>query len=74
MEETGQLHATAALSPEKECLYQSDRRIFGSQGRSGRGGEEINPFPIPVWKYYYRYIRHCYIFCYVFSYLISHID
>jgi hypothetical protein len=38
MEVTGQLHALAALPPEKELRYPSDRRLHGPQSRSGRSG------------------------------------
>jgi hypothetical protein len=44
MEVTGQLHAPAALPPGKEPL---DRRLGGTQSRSGRGGEEKNSQPPP---------------------------
>jgi hypothetical protein len=38
----GQLHAPAALPPEKSPWYPLDRSLGGSQSRSGRGGEEKN--------------------------------
>jgi hypothetical protein len=45
MEVSGQLHAPAALSPEKIPWYPLDRRLGGLQSRSGRGGEEKNSQP-----------------------------
>jgi len=42
MDVSGQLHASAALLPEKEPRYQLDKRLGGLQSRSGRGGEEKN--------------------------------
>jgi hypothetical protein len=47
MEVSGQLHALAALPPGKEPWYPLDRRLGGSQSRSGRGGEEKNSQPLP---------------------------
>jgi len=41
MEVSGQLHAPAALPPEKEPLLPLDRRLGGLQSCSGCGGEEI---------------------------------
>jgi hypothetical protein len=46
MEVSGQLHAPATLLPGKKPRHPLDRRLGGSQSRSGRGGEEKNsPFP-----------------------------
>jgi hypothetical protein len=45
MEVSGQLHAPAALPPEKEPWHPLDRRLGGPQNRSGRGGEEKNSQP-----------------------------
>jgi hypothetical protein len=42
MEVSDQLHAPAALPPEKEPMIPIDRRLSGLQNRSGRGGEEKN--------------------------------
>jgi hypothetical protein len=43
MEVSGQLHAPAALPPEKDpSQYPLDRILGGPQSRSGRGGEEKN--------------------------------
>jgi hypothetical protein len=42
MQVNGQLHAPAALPQGKSPRYPSDRRLGGSQSRSGRGGEEKN--------------------------------
>jgi hypothetical protein len=39
MEVSGQLHASAALPQGKNLWYPLDRRLGGSQSRSGRGGE-----------------------------------
>jgi hypothetical protein len=47
MEVSGQLHAPAALLPGKEPLYPLDRRLGGTQSRSGRSGEEKNSQPSP---------------------------
>jgi hypothetical protein len=47
MEVSGQLHALAALLPEKNPWYPLDRRLGGPQSRSGRGGEEKNSQPPP---------------------------
>jgi hypothetical protein len=46
-EVSDQLHAPAALFPGKEPWYPLDRRLGGSQSRSGRGGEEKNFQPPP---------------------------
>jgi hypothetical protein len=45
MEVSGQLHAPAALLPRKGPWYPLDRKLGGSQSRSGRGGEEKNSQP-----------------------------
>jgi hypothetical protein len=46
MEVSGQLHAPAALLPQKIPFYTLDRRLCENQSRSGRGGkEEINQAP-----------------------------
>jgi hypothetical protein len=47
MEVSGQLHAPAALPPEKSPCYPLDRRLSELQSRSGRGGEEIKSQPPP---------------------------
>jgi hypothetical protein len=47
MEVSGQLHAPAALSHDKIPPFPLDRRLSGPQTRSGRDGEEENPFPSP---------------------------
>jgi hypothetical protein len=47
MEVGGQLHATAALPAGKSPWYPLDRRLGGNQSRSGGGGEEKNPQPLP---------------------------
>jgi hypothetical protein len=41
MEVSGQIHAPAALTHEKEPQYVLDRRLGGPQSRSGRCGEKI---------------------------------
>jgi hypothetical protein len=47
MEMSGQLHAPAALPPEKEPWYPLDRRLGGPQSRSRHsGGEEKNSQPL----------------------------
>jgi hypothetical protein len=40
MEDSGQLHAPAALLPGKKSPYILDWRLGGPQSRSGRRGEE----------------------------------
>jgi len=40
MEVSGQLHAIGALPSGKKPWYSLDRRVDGSQSRSGRGGEK----------------------------------
>jgi hypothetical protein len=45
MEVSGELHAPAALPQGKSPWYQLDRRLGGTQSRSGRGGEEKNSQP-----------------------------
>jgi hypothetical protein len=40
MDVNGQLHAPAALPPEKYLRYRLDRRLGGPQSRSERYGEE----------------------------------
>jgi hypothetical protein len=45
LEESGQLHAPAALPPGKEPRYPSDRRLGGLQRRSGRRGEDKILYP-----------------------------
>jgi hypothetical protein len=47
MEESGQLHAPAALPPGKSSWYPLDGRLGEPQSRSGRGGEEKNSEPLP---------------------------
>jgi hypothetical protein len=47
MEVSGQLHALAALFPEKSPQYPFYRRLGGPQGRSGRGEEEATLMPPP---------------------------
>jgi hypothetical protein len=47
MEMSGQLHVSAALLQVKSPWYPLDRRMGGSQSRSGRGGEEKNSHPPP---------------------------
>jgi hypothetical protein len=47
MEVSGQLHSPAALPPrEKGPCYPLNRRLGGSQSRSGRGTEEKNSQPV----------------------------
>jgi hypothetical protein len=45
-----QLHAPAALFPEKESPLLFDKRLGGSQSRSGRDGKEKNSQPPPEIK------------------------
>jgi hypothetical protein len=45
MELSGQIYATAALSPRKEPRYPLDGRLAGPHSRSGRSGEEKNSRP-----------------------------
>jgi hypothetical protein len=46
MEVSGQLHLPAALPPTKEPhWYPLDKRLDGTQSRSGRGDEEKNSQP-----------------------------
>jgi hypothetical protein len=45
MEVSGQLHAPAALFPNKEPQYSFNRRLSGSKRRSERG-EEIKPLSL----------------------------
>jgi hypothetical protein len=47
MEVSGRLHAPAALPQGNSPLYPLDRRLDGSQSRSGRGGEDKNSQPMP---------------------------
>jgi hypothetical protein len=47
MEVSGQLHAPAALPQGKSLWYPLDRRLGGTQSRSGRGSEEKNSQPPP---------------------------
>jgi hypothetical protein len=48
MEVRGQLHASAALSPEKEPLLPVGWEAgWGAQSNSGRGSEEKNSQPPP---------------------------
>jgi hypothetical protein len=44
MEVSGQLHASAALTPGEEPF---DRRLAGLQSRTGHGGEEKIFHPLP---------------------------
>jgi hypothetical protein len=46
MEVSGQLHASAALSPVKETLVPMDRRLGGPQNQAGHCGEEKNSQPL----------------------------
>jgi hypothetical protein len=45
MEVSGEFHAPAALPPGEEPSVPLDRRLDGSQSRSGRGGEEEDTSP-----------------------------
>jgi hypothetical protein len=47
MEVSGQLHAPAALPPEKEPQVPLDRMLGGPQSRSRRGTEENNSQLLP---------------------------
>jgi hypothetical protein len=47
MEVSGQLHVPAALPQGKNPWYSLDRKLSGTQSRSGRGGEEKNSQPLP---------------------------
>jgi hypothetical protein len=47
MEVSGQIHTRAALPQRKSPRYPLDRRLSGSQSRSGRGDEEKNSQPPP---------------------------
>jgi hypothetical protein len=47
MEVSGQLHATATLSPVKSPRYRLDKMVGGPQNRSGRGGKEKTSQPLP---------------------------
>jgi hypothetical protein len=47
MEVSGQLHDPAALPQGKGPWYPLDRRLYGTQSRSGSGGEEKNSQPPP---------------------------
>jgi hypothetical protein len=47
MDVNGQLHTTALYPQKKSPRYLLDRRLGGSQSRSGRGGEEKNSQPLP---------------------------
>jgi hypothetical protein len=47
MEVSGQIHAPAALFPEKSPWYPLDRMLGGLQSRSGHGSEEKNSQPPP---------------------------
>jgi hypothetical protein len=44
MQESGQLHAAAALFRGESCRYTLERKLCGPQNRTGRGGEKENPF------------------------------
>jgi len=46
MELSGQLHTLAALPHGKDSWYPLDRRLDGSQSRSGCSGEEKNSQPL----------------------------
>jgi len=46
MEVSGEIRDPAALIPRKEPLVPIDRRLGGSQSRSGCGGEEKNSQPV----------------------------
>jgi hypothetical protein len=47
MDVNDQIHAPAALSPEKSPWYPLDRKLGGSQSCSARGGEGENSQPLP---------------------------
>jgi hypothetical protein len=47
MEVSGQLHAPAAYPQGKSPWYPLDRRVGGSQSRSGRRDEKKNSQPPP---------------------------
>jgi hypothetical protein len=50
MEVSGQLHAPAVLPQGNSPWYPLDRRLFGTQSWSRRGGEEKNSQPLPGLK------------------------
>jgi hypothetical protein len=47
LEVSGQLHAPAALPPEKKPRYQLDVRLGGLQSRYESGGEEKKSLHLP---------------------------
>jgi len=47
MEVNDQLHVPVGLHPGEKPCYPLDRRLGGSQSRSGHGGEEKNFQPLP---------------------------
>jgi hypothetical protein len=47
LEVSGQLHAPDALLQGKSRWHPLDRRLRGPQSRSGQGGEEKHPQPLP---------------------------
>jgi hypothetical protein len=46
MEVSGQIHATAALSPRERIPVPTGEEPGGPQSRSGRGGEEKKSQPL----------------------------
>jgi hypothetical protein len=46
MEVSGQLHVPPLYPQAKSHWYPLDRRLGGSQGRSGQGGDEKNSHPL----------------------------
>jgi len=48
MEVSGQLHAPAALNPDKEALVCIGWKVWWPQSQSGPGDEEQKPFPTPA--------------------------
>jgi hypothetical protein len=64
MEVSGQLHTPAALTQEKSPWYPLDRRLGGSQSRSGHGGDQKNSQPLPLTRTpnhsaYSSALHHC---------------
>jgi hypothetical protein len=47
MEVSGQFHSLAALTPGKQSQYPLNRRLRGSQRRSGQGDEKKNSLHCP---------------------------
>jgi hypothetical protein len=72
MEMSGQIHARPLYPQRKSPWHSLDRRLYGPQSQSARGGEEKNSQPLPglelqtIQPIAQRYIIDIYIHIYIY--------